>query len=95
MWDRLRAYQQEGVRRGLQMGGTCLLSDEMGLGKTLTVRRARFKTGASPRAQAHSMRTMRCAVLAFLAGHAVGRVCCLAGASDRRRPPRVEEPSVT
>ena len=36
LWPRLRSYQQEGVRRGLQLGGTFLLADEMGLGKTLT-----------------------------------------------------------
>ena len=36
LWGKLRSYQQEGVRRALQMGGTAMLADEMGLGKTLT-----------------------------------------------------------
>ena len=36
LWAKLRSYQQEGVRRALELGGRCMLADEMGLGKTLT-----------------------------------------------------------
>lgn len=35
-----RRFQQEGVRKGLSLGGRCLIADEMGLGKTVQVRSA-------------------------------------------------------
>lgn len=33
----LGSFQQEGVRKGLEFGGRCLIADEMGLGKTVQV----------------------------------------------------------
>lgn len=33
----LGRFQQEGVRKGLEFGGRCLIADEMGLGKTVQV----------------------------------------------------------
>ncbi|KAL4424200.1 hypothetical protein ABPG75_001501 [Micractinium tetrahymenae] len=35
LWQRLYSFQREGVRRGVAMGGRCLIADEMGLGKTV------------------------------------------------------------
>ncbi|KAL4442762.1 hypothetical protein ABPG77_006756 [Micractinium sp. CCAP 211/92] len=35
LWQRLYSFQRDGVRRGVAMGGRCLIADEMGLGKTV------------------------------------------------------------
>lgn len=37
IWQRLFPFQRDGVRRGVQHGGRCLLGDDMGLGKTVQV----------------------------------------------------------